>query len=221
MAQSYPTNYDFSKHWRTRIVPLLEHPTILKSIRQGVNKYLRQFPTCRERYKKNTPPASYSSRDYYACRLMDRKRELLLARLKQEGKLPPAYLKLERKIEKDEDDDQELFGRQLRMQERILKPYTDWNAIKYDLESYYLCGGCHALNPTLGLTLARLVEPTETWRVLSSNEHTTVINSDNSRVFDLIYWVLDGRIENHMFGDELCVVDPTLGGKQAYIDATK
>ena len=57
--------------------------------------------------------------------------------------------------------------------------------------------------------------PNEKWRVQVGKEHATVMNEDNSKVFDILYWCIDGRIENRMFGD-MVENDPTLGGKIAY-----
>lgn len=71
--------------------------------------------------------------------------------------------------------------------------------------------------------MAKIIEPNEKWRVLSGNDHTTVINADNSKVFDLLYYCIDGRLENHMFGDPILEkdIDITLGGKEAYINSMK
>ena len=215
----YPKNYDFASHWKTKVVPFLEHPEVLKSIVKGVNGYLRSFPECKERYKKNTPPAKYSSGDWYCCTLMERKRDELLEQLRDENKLSKSFLKREEICATSYEPDIETSNKYLRSLEYALRPYMNWNVIKYDIESYVLYGSCHWVNPTFGLTLARLVEPEEEWRVLSGEKHTTVINKSNTKVFDLLYWSIDGRVENYIFGDPLANPDPTLGGKQAYEDA--
>ena len=207
----HPMNYDFGSNWNTKIKPFLDHPQIKQALRNGINGYLSLFPT-RERYKVNTCPANYSSKDGYAM-LMMRKDENLLEELRKANRLPQKYLALERQMD---DDGGELF---MRMQNKILRPYRQWDQIKYDLESYYLSGACHHYNPTFGLTLARLVEPAEAWRVQVSDKHTTIVNRNNTKIFDLLYWCCDGRLENYMFGDPVDVEDETMGGRKAYLDS--
>lgn len=219
---AYPINYDFSANWTTKIKPLLDNAEVQKALTKGINKYLANFPS-KNKYKKNTCPANYSSKDGYAM-LMDRKREELMKKLKDTNQLPKKYLNLEKKLEKadPEYDDVDNIGYELMvMENKIMKPYFTWDKIKYDLESYYLSGSCHFYNPTFCLTLARLVEPDEVWRVQVSNKHTTVINKNNTKVFDLLYWADNDRLENHMFGDPIPAnkLDVTLGGKAAYLDS--
>jgi hypothetical protein len=214
-----PVNYDFGKHWNTKIVPLLDHPAIKKAIKAGVNSYLLSVPT-REKYQRDTPPARYATADWYDS-LMMRKRDHLLEKLRQEGKLPAEYLVLEDlvKIQKPEEDDGEQGLQLLELQARILEPYTGWDAIKHDIESYCLFRGCHWYNPTFCLTLARLAEPHEAWTILAGNKHTTIINKSRTKVFDLQFWAFDGRIETYLFGDKIENEDPTMGGKEAYLYA--
>ena len=150
---------------------------------------------------------------------MERREEILLKQLRKEMKLPKEYLQLERKVKKAEDDDDEYWIELMDMKDEILKPYFSWDNIKEDLETYYLSGSCHWANRTYGLALARLVEPTEKWRVLSGKQHTTIINKNNTKIFDLLYWGINGRLENHMFGDKIKKQDPTFGGKSAYGNA--
>ena len=61
---NYAVNYDFGKHWDSKIKPHLDNSLLLKAIRRGINDYLSQFPN-NHRYKKNTVPADYSSKDHY------------------------------------------------------------------------------------------------------------------------------------------------------------
>lgn len=226
---SYPINYDFGKHWNSKIKQHLDNPKILNAIRKGVNMHAAYES---DFYKKNTPPAQYSYRDHYDS-LMTRKEEKLIKQLRKENKLPTEYLEMERKMREMDDDDYEELDK---LGEKILEPYMSWNVIRYNLESYYLLGGCHEWAPTFELTLARLVEPNEKWRVRTGKSHSTVINQNDSKVFDLLYWACpDSRIEIYMFGKPMknflidksqknnvatdVVIDTTLGGKQAYIDS--
>lgn len=212
--KNYPINYNFGKNWTTQIKPLLDLPKVQRAITRGVNGYLSNWPDNGHRYKKNTPPAQYSSNDGYA-QLMWRKEENILEELEKAGKLPERYVELQNTDLEDDDLSTEYFE----LQQEIVKPYLEWDVIKYNLESYCLFGSCHWTAPTFGLTMARLVEPNEKWLVQSSEKHTTVINKEKTKVFDLLYWCSDGRIENHVFGDKVKKRDKTLGGKNAYLDS--
>ena len=211
-----PMNYDFGFNWNTKIKPHLDNPDLNAAIRSGVNGYLSCFPT-RQRYKVNTAAASYSSKDGYAM-LMDHRDEVLIEQLRRDNKLPKKYLDLERKVNSPFGNESSCYAL-MRMQQQILRPYTCWDAIKYDPETYYLSGACHWYNPTFCLTLARLVEPREQWFVQTSNKHTTVVNREKTKIFDLLYWCNDGRLERHMFGSPVQQSDETMGGLQAYTDS--
>lgn len=215
----YPINFDFGQHWESKIKPHLDDPRVKRAYRRGVNNYLNNWENNIKKYKRNTAPANYSSKDYY-CMLRDRQEDIIIDQLRQEGNLPKKYLDLEHGNDDDDDDDNS--DKWFEMREKILKPYFTWDKIKYKLETYYLSGGCHWYAPTFELTLARLVEPDERWRVRTSDKHTTVINHNNTKIFDLLYWVCNNRLENYLFGDPIPEnkVDPTLGGKDAYEDST-
>lgn len=212
----YPINFDFGQHWDTKVKPHLDNPKVLRAIRKGVNDYLDNWENNTKKYKKNTPPANYSSNDYYYM-LTERQEDILMEKLRQEGKLPQEYLDLEHGDANDSDDEDDGI-KWFEMREEILAPYFTWKEIKYRLETYYLSGGCHWYAPTFELTLARLVEPNEKWRVRVGDKHTTVINAYKTKVFDLLYWANDDRLENYLFGDPISEdkIDPTLGGKEAY-----
>jgi hypothetical protein len=216
---NYPINFDFGKHWQTRIVPHLDNHDLGKSIKEGVNDY-----STIKRYRANTVPALYSSTDYYAT-LMERKEELLIEQLRKANKLPARYLKLEKQIEEAGEFEFDLISQLdhkiLKTKREIFKPYLGWDAIKYNLESCILYNGCHSWAPTFELTLAKLVEPEEEWYVRKSERHSTVINKSHTKVFDLLRWA--DRIENYMFGDPLkpdVANDITFGGKNAFIDSS-
>ena len=63
-----------------------------------------------------------------------------------------------------------------------------------------------------------MVEPGEVWLVQVGEDHTTAINREHTKVFDLLYWCCHGRLENYMFGDSIEKKDP-VGGLSAYIDS--
>lgn len=217
---SYPVNYDFGTNWDTKIKPFLDHPKIKRAIRKGVNDYLSMFPT-NERYKENTVPAYYSSKDGHMT-LMDRKSEELFDVLRKLNLLPKKLLKLEKLMYTCDEDDADNYGdKYFEMRMKFMNKFFTWDMVKYDLETYYLSGSCHWYAPTFELELARLVEPNEKWRIRTGEDHTTVINENNTKVFDLLYWASDERLENYVFGDEIENPDPTLGGKAAFIDSQR
>ena len=185
----YPINYDFGKNWKSKIVPHLDDPRIQKSLQMGIDHYLSQFPS-NDKYKENTCPANYSSRDGYAM-LIDKKAKIYLDNMKKEGKLPKKYVDLKAKLYKryrnDNSDDINLSL--FYMEEEMTAHLHEWQNIKYDLESYYLSGSCHSYAPTFELALARIVEPEEKWFVRTSDKHSTVINQNETKIFDLLYWV--------------------------------
>lgn len=70
---------------------------------------------------------------------------------------------------------------------KVIEPY--WNDyLDGEYEAYCLYGGCHWYNPTFSLTLAKMVVPTEKWRVKYGRYHTTVVNETGDRVFDILYY---------------------------------
>ena len=51
-----------------------------------------------------------------------------------------------------------------------------------------MIGACHWWNPTFSLTLAKLVYPNEKWKIKKGFYHTTVVNLNESLVFDILYF---------------------------------
>ena len=224
---NYPINYDFGKNWKTKIVPHLHNKKLLKSIHDGVNDYLDSYPGNKTKYRKNTAPASYCS-SYGYFNMMERKKDNIIDKLRKEDKLSIRYLRLENKInEMDEEEYQSLYGCRLqrllwRLKDKITKPYTSWNAICNDIESYILFHSCHFYAPTFELTLANLVEPDEKWSIRTNEKHSTIINETGTKCFDLLYWAMFSRLNNYVFGDPLDnddLNDFTLGAQKAYIDS--
>lgn len=237
----HPINYDFGANWKKKIVPHLDTLDLRMSIREGIRDYLDQFPKSFDRYCPQTVPASYSSRDLYA-RLMDKKRRLLLKELRDAEELPKEFLDMEEFVQElldDGEENHEMFWYLEDMKGELLAPYFYWPKLRYNLESYFVSGACHSWNSTFGVTLARLVCPKEKWSILRGHLHTTVINEDHTKVFDILYWgAFENRLERHVFGDDFTSLDsddesddekpkkfnldkrdPTLGGKEAYLDA--
>lgn len=208
----YPQNYDFGKNWKTKIVPFLDHASVKIAIKKGINAYLSDYPYSKK-YESNTVPASYTTSSAYID-IMERKEEILYKEHHQNGKLPTIILVLEEYNKTANEDDYTFCI----VKDIYLRRFFTWDLVKYDIESYVLYHSCFTWAPTFELTLAKLVCPNETWKIRKGKNHCTVINIDQTKIFDLLYWTCDGRLENYLFSDD-CKKDKTLGGKQAWLDS--
>lgn len=217
----YPVNYDFGKYWDTKIIDLLDHPDIKDAIRKGINKYLKSRGWD-GKYEKDTVPAAYTDSFYYAD-IMRRLDKRVYQRLIEKDKVPLELLKLECYTNSFDDDDaiKDVYENDLHEKKhKFLNKKFPWSSKKYDMETYCVVDSSHSWAPTFELTLAKLVKPKEEWRVLKGHKHSTVINKDNTKVFDLLTWaLLDNRLEEFIFDDYSSHDDPTLGGMKAYLDS--
>lgn len=215
----YPINYDFGKNWLTKIVPVLDNPKIIRSLK----KLQKDFAKCMNNnsiINSDLSPAKLCFTDWYVTVMM-RKDDLTVEKLRKEGKLTKEYLDIENKMNSLPDNDDQfddLCEDLMDVQYDMLEEIHNWNNSKYYLESYLMGGGCHFMAPTFEIALAKLVEPTEKWRVQSSKKHSTVINETNTKIFDFLYWCCNGRINHYLFGDK-CNNTKTLGGMRAYLDS--
>jgi len=244
---SFPTNYDFGKNWETKVKPHLDSKIIKNAIKRGLRRYggtthRKRFSVPVD-YLSND---SYATRcdsvtDYIVNRLKRdnaiendiifycssmydtyEKGDIDDPKLfpDKDTALVPNVMKATKTkkciITREEHDDE--FEAYLAERDRIYKKYFPDSKRKYNLDSYVMFGCCFAWAPTFELTLAKLVEPDEEWSVREGAEHSTVINKNHTKVFDLIYWALDGRLENYLFGEAIKEedIDPTMGGKLAF-----
>ena len=212
----YPINYDFGANWKEQVVNILDDIKIDKAL-QKINKLYTKYHSLKRNPK--TPCISELSRGDSWVMIKDRKEEIEIERLRKLGKLTDEFLRVEERFKnmtEDTDDEQDFFDEYQEEKDTVLEEYNLWKDQKYNLENYQMVGYCHIHAPTIGLTLAKLVCPNEKWRLITSDKHTSVINKDNTKVFDLLFWCLDGRLENYMFGDLLEEIDNTMGGKTVY-----
>ena len=56
------------------------------------------------------------------------------------------------------------------------------------IRAYQIFGACHWWNSTFSLTLAKIVYPNEMWKIKKGVYHTTVVNSNETLVFDILYF---------------------------------
>lgn len=208
-------NYNFTENWQDIIVPLLTTNKVKKSIKNGILGYMNNALHCekqltsyqdiydyfnkKNRYhiNKHCSPADYCSSD---ASMMSQQywEDELIEKLEKNGMVKP--FEYDDSIEDDDIINDKYEDYREQYLQPILKPYIE-NYKKNHMDSYRLWGGCHWWNPTFGLTLAQLVLPNEKWIVRESEYHTTVVNEDETKVFDILYYDED---------------DETLGGKDAY-----
>ena len=212
-----PINYNFKENWYEVIVPLLNTPKVKNAIKKGLLGYMNndinpdvKFKSYKNIYdylnnkhgpkyfNKNSAPADLSSfsLDYE----MDWEHKLI-ATLERHNMIKP-FPWDNYDGEKQKNTNPELEYEEYREYlNPILKPFID-NYKKTHMNSYCLWCGCDWWNPTFCLTLAKIVMPNEKWRVKSMGYHTTIVNSDNTKIFDILEFDEDDSI--------------SFGGNEAY-----
>lgn len=194
-------NYDFKANWNDIILPLLSLPTIKKSIKKGITSYIADGNCGKDTiYDCNKCPASYGRGDGWLM-YMDEYEESLTTKL-----LTTGFLKQDQNIPSDDDEFENYFDDEyINYKNNIIKPFITHHE-KTSLRAYQMFGACHWWNPTFCLTLAKIVYPNEIWKIKKGFYHTTIVNSDESLVFDILYF------------DEN---DSTKGGSLAIYDSSK
>lgn len=200
-------NYDFQTNWDSMILPVLSLPQIKKSIKKGIKKFI-PFSYKGLKYSSKLPPAHYGRSDAWSMH-MDEFKERLMVRLLTDGILQPDPNIPSPDAEAEDLDD--YFNEDPRAEEyetykeKVMEPYIRHHE-KTSLQAYQMFFACHWWNPTFGLTLAQTVCPLEKWSVLKGELHTTVVNADRTKVFDILFFNPD---------------DPTKGGEFAISQALK
>ena len=185
-------NYDFKANWDDIILPLLKLPAMKKSIKKGIIKFINDG-NCSEdtEYDSKNCPASYGRGDGWSV-YMDEYEEKLVEKLLKTGILKKDENEPSHEEDLDEDALDDYYQsdnstKYTNYTNQIIEPF-----IKYHentcLRSYQMIGACHWWNPTFSLTLAKLVYPNEKWKVKKGFHHTTVVNSNETLVFDILYF---------------------------------
>lgn len=193
-------NYDFKENWNDIVLPLLTHTSVKRSIKKGLNKFIKDGQSYEDTYDIKKCPASYCSNDGWVTYIEDFKEQLT------NKFLETGYLKQE-PIPKEGVEYEECpeYLEYEKYRDELLEPFIKHHE-KTSLRAYQVFGACHWWNPTFSLTLAKLIYPNEKWTTLSGEYHTTVVNREKTLVFDILYF------------DEN---DDTKGGKNAINEATK
>jgi hypothetical protein len=181
-------NYDFKANWDDIILPLLGLPAMKKSIKKGITNFINHS-NCGEdtKYDSNNCPASYERADGWIMYINEYEEKLVEKLLKTE------FLKKDENEPLNEENldeyfnDSDNFIKYTNYKNQIIKPF-----IKYHentcLRAYQMFGACHWWNPTFSLTLAKLIYPNEKWKIKKGFYHTTVVNSIETLVFDILYF---------------------------------
>ena len=214
------TNYNFKENWYNIIVPLLNTPKVKNAIKKGILGYMNNSLNNNVKFKSyknifdhlnniqgncylniNSSPSDYSSR---CTEHQTEFEENLIDKLEKDG-----ILKKDDFVYTDDDEANDInYEKYRKYLEPILEPYIN-NYKKTHIDSYCLWGGCHWWNPTFCLTLANIVMPNEQWRVQSNDYHTTIVNSDNTKIFDILYFDEDDESfgGNHAFENSSMTLD--------------
>ena len=197
-------NYDFKANWNDIILPLLSLPKVKKSIKKGVNNFIKDGNYHKDIiYDSNKCPAFYQRGDGWYSYILDYE-DKLTEKLLQSGYLHED----ENKPNEDYDDeyfDSDEHNEYENYKQSVIEPFIKHHE-KNSLRAYQMFGACHWWNPTFCLTLAKTIYPNEKWIVKEGFYHTTIVNKNESLVFDILYF------------DEN---DETKGGKIAISDASK
>lgn len=200
-------NYDFKSNWDMIILPLLSLPKVKKSIKKGITNYINDGNCLQDTiYNPDECPASYGRGDAWYSYISDYK-DILTEKLLETG-----FLKKDENepLTNDNGEFDDYFetpnyDNYFNYKTEILRPFIKYHE-KTSLRSYQMFGACHWWNPTFGLTLAKIIYPNEKWIVKEGEYHTTLVNSGQTLVFDILYF------------DEN---DEMKGGNKAIFDASK
>ena len=120
--------------------------------------------------------------------------------------------------EEDHDEEDEEYYRELSEIRTRVEEALGYNYEKHQdkLAFYVAFKRCHVWNPLFGLWFARRVFPKDDWEIRSSEQHTTVYCPARHMVFDILYWALDDRLEDHANGVPYRSPDATFGGQFAF-----
>lgn len=185
-------NYDFENKWLTEVVPLLDLPIVKQRIRQGINDFIDSGNAWNKdtNYDENRCPASYGRSDWWFCYVLGKFRKDKGKELVREG-IMLSY----KDFCKDRDfnmKDDDCYEEYYDYQTKIFEPYVK-EFERTDYRSHMVFSACHWWNPTFGITIARILFPDEKWRVVRGELHTTVVNKNMTKVFDIIYYDKDDK----------------------------
>jgi len=195
-------NYDFKSNWNDIILPLLSLSSIKKSIKKGITSYIKDDNCSNDTiYDVNECPAYYERGDGWS-NYIDEYKEKLTEKL-----LETKFLKKDKNQPENEDDFDDYFNgsdsykQYCEYVNTVSEPFITYHE-KTCLRAYQMFGACHWWNPTFCLTLAKLIYPNEKWIVKKGFYHTTIVNFNETLVFDILYF---NEFDNETFGGKFAI----------------
>jgi hypothetical protein len=225
MAGKKYTNYDFGRKWEKEIVPHLSDPEL-----EDVIKLIKSHPRHKDRKFWNDAPVELAIGDGF-CRLTMEIVEYDLDHPERLTTRERTLLKAQERLEpedgiwENEKDERMCWKYSTQLESSILSRYgLRWRRKSNTHIAFYIpFGECFLWNRYFGLWLAKKVCPEVDWKVEESGLHCTVICHKTKRVFDILYWGIDDRLEDYCLYKcgrtetlKYSHSDPTLGGKTAY-----
>ena len=61
--------------------------------------------------------------------------------------------------------------------------------------------------------------PDRDWEIRKGHKHTTIYCERTDEIFDILFWAIDGRLDNHELKQKYKSKDKSLGGNEAFIDS--
>ena len=195
-------NFDFKNNW-SEIVKRLDYHSVQCIIKSSIKKYLRDTDHPRK-YNKELFPCQYGEGDNYEI-INDEIEDELKERLIKDGIISkdwdaPDYENILKKCKGDDIKANEIYDKKYEKYEESgkwyryesycqdkMKPYI-YDIMKQNYKSYKLRGGCHWWNNTFGLKMATYIFPKEKWEVVSNHLHTTIVNKNRTKVFDILLY---------------------------------
>ena len=204
-------NFDFGRNWEGMCLPhILKIKGDSVQFTPGFNRVFRGIKRKHRMFyddpDKDIAPVDLSSNDSF-CTLTDNIEEYDREHPELLTETERKLLDVMREIDDDEDDyeDDEDYcdSYPLKLYDvlnwMILKRHgLVWNKKnKSHLAFYIPFGCCFMWNKYFGLWLAKKVCPKEKWIVKENEKHCTVISPKSKKVFDILYWGLDGRLDDY------------------------
>ncbi len=224
-AEEYK-NYDFGRKWDSEVLPHLKTKEFKKKFRIMKKKYKLAYPKSNVGVDYNNPPNCLGRGDFL---------DIIANLVEYEKDHPERLTKRERFLLREEERlskiEEKIDTEELIMTLNLLEKYIevrlglDWEHNQDHPIFYIPMDQCYIWNRHFGPWLAKKVCPKERWVVEESKEHCTVVCHHSERVFDILYWSLDGRLEDYCkfhAGQtdwkklKYTSKDKTLGGKEAY-----
>ncbi len=182
-------NYDFYTNWPQVHALLIKpeaEPYLLDFKRQSTrNRGIRHFDP-----NKFKSLANYSfPNGWYWERPMEIK-ELLVNTPVEELKVTPELKQIltELKIKLEQESDDSYFDLIDECDLLRLAGYCP-DVNPSHIGFWMVRGECHTLNPSVGMYLAKNLLPHEDWRVVTSDDHTSIVSLTSRRMFDMVAWI--------------------------------